>query len=103
MNLNAYASWTARLVWSVLQWAAVLGFIIAVAPAFGATLGVTMRHTFGGEPLQLDSLRFKNATGETLSVTRLSYLLSGFALEKSDGTWVELPEQVAWMDAAQGR
>jgi cytochrome c peroxidase len=53
--------------------------------------------------LLLDSLRYKNAAGETLSITRLSYLLSGFALERADGVWVELPGQYAWMDAAQRR
>ena len=72
-----------------------------VAP--GATLEIALRHTFHGEPLMLDSLRYANSAGETMSFTRLSYLLSGFALEGDDGTWIELPEQQAWIDAAQRR
>ena len=69
----------------------------------GATLEIAVRHEFNGEPLLLDSLRYQNSAGETLSFTRLSYLLSGFALEKAEGGWVELPGQFAWMDAAQRR
>ena len=64
---------------------------IACAPAHGAALNLEMRHAWNGEGLLLDSLRYENAAGETLSVTRLSYLLSGFALEREDGVWMELP------------
>lgn len=70
---------------------------------WGATLEIAVRHTFQGEPLLLDSLRYQNAAGETLSVTRLSYLLSGFAVEREDGVWVEVPDRYGWMDAATRR
>jgi cytochrome c peroxidase len=69
--------------------------------AWGGVLEVAVRHTFGGEPLLLDSLRYQDGAGETLSFTRVSYLLSGFALEREDGVWVELADRDAWMDAAQ--
>ncbi len=72
-----------------------------VAP--GATLEIALRHIFNGEPLLLDSLRYANSAGETMSFTRISYLLSGFALEGDDGTWIELPEQQAWIDLARRR
>ena len=62
-----------------------------------------MQHKFNGAPLLLDSLRYKNAAGEEMSVTRLSYLLGGFALEREDGTWIEAPGQFAWMDAEKRR
>ncbi len=62
-----------------------------------------MRHTFNGDALLLDSLRYENGAGETMSITRLSYLLSGFAVERAEGGWVEMPEQFAWMDAARRR
>ena len=71
--------------------------------ASGAVLEVSVRHTFNGEPLLLDSLRYENTAHETLSVTRLSYLLSGVALEREDGVWVEQTDQVAWMDAEKRR
>src|SRR5262249_40730308 len=68
-----------------------------------ASLEISIRPCFAGQPLLLDSLRYKNSAGETFSVTRLSYLLSGFALERPDGSWMELSGQYAWMDAAQRR
>ena len=82
---------------------AILALVLAAQAAWGSALEIAVRHTFNGEPLLQDSLRYESAAGETLSVTRLSYLLSGFALELEGGTWVEVPEQVAWMDAAQRR
>ena len=71
--------------------------------ACGAALEIAVRHTFGGEPLLLDSLRYENAARETLSFTRVSCLLSGFAVERDDGVWVEIANQSAWMDAAKRR
>jgi cytochrome c peroxidase len=68
-----------------------------------ANLEVTIEPVFNGEPLRLDSLRYENAAGETQSFTRLSYLLSGFAVEREDGTWIEFPGTTAWMDAAARR
>lgn len=83
--------------------AAALGLATLLPAAWGAALEVAVRHTFHGEPLLLDSLRYENAARETLSVTRLSYLLSGFALEREDGVWVEVADGNAWMDAARQR
>ena len=71
--------------------------------AGGASLEVSFRHTFNGELLPLASGRHRNAAGESFSITRVSYLLSGFALERSDGSWVELTNHVAWMDAERER
>jgi len=61
------------------------------------------RPTWGGETLRLDSVRYANAAGETLGVTRLSLLVSGFALERAEGGWAELPGQTAWLDAGRRR
>ncbi len=83
--------------------AALVAFSLGAGPALGAALEIAVRHSFSGEPLLLDSLRYQNGAGETLSVTRLSYLLSGFAVEREDGAWVELADQVAWIDAARRR
>jgi len=84
--------------------ALLLALLLLARPlARAATLEVSIRPTFDGQPLRLDSLRYQNAAGETLSVTRLGYLLSGFALQREDGAWVEFPGQYAWMDAAQQR
>ena len=74
-----------------------------LAPASAVTLEVAVRPTFNGDPLRLDSLSCQNGAGETLSVTRLSYLLSGLALQREDGGWVELADRFGWMDAAKQR
>lgn len=66
-------------------------------------LEVTIDPVFNGEPLRLDSLRYQTAAGETLSVTRLSYLLTGVALQRQDGQWVEFPKSTAWMDLTARR
>ncbi len=54
-----------------------------------------MLHTFAGEPLTPGSLRNRNAAGETFPFTGVSCLLSGFAVEREDGAWNELPDQFA--------
>ena len=82
---------------------ALIACVLAGHAACGAALEIAVRHTFGGDPLLLDSLRYENAAGETLSFTRVSYLLSGFAIERDDGVWVELAKQFSWMDAAKRR
>ena len=83
--------------------AVVGGLLLGLLPARAANLEITVRPVFNGGSLTLDSLRYQNAAGETLSFTRISYLLSGFALEREDGTWVELPESYAWLDAEKRR
>jgi cytochrome c peroxidase len=79
------------------------GVVLAAQAAFGASLELSVCPTLNGEPLLLDSLRYTNPASETLSVTRLSYLLSGFALERPDGSWLDFTNDVAWMDASRGR
>jgi cytochrome c peroxidase len=66
-------------------------------------LETIIQPTFTGSPLILDSLRYENSAEETLSFTRLSFLLSGFALEKDTGGWIELPNQNVWCDAEKHR
>jgi len=56
-----------------------------------------------GENLQPASLRYQTSAGETFSITRVSYLLSGFALQHADGSWLELSNSVAWLDYDQNR
>jgi len=79
-------------------------FLMASAQPSGAiSLNVELRHTVNGHPLLLDSLRYKNVTGETYSFTRVSYLLSGFALKHENGAWEELSGQYAFIDLAKRR
>ena len=82
---------------------ALLVVIVSVHAASAAALEIAVRHTFNGDPLLQDSLRYQNGAGETLSFTRVSYLLSGFAIERDDGVWVELADRHAWIDLAKRR
>lgn len=91
-------SFSGNPAWLIL---AVLGISCACASA--AAVQLSIEPTWESQPLLLDSLRYQNAADETLSVTRLSYLLSGFALERTDGSWVQLPDQYAWLDASGHR
>ncbi|MGI9243188.1 MAG: MbnP family protein [Verrucomicrobiales bacterium] len=68
-----------------------------------ATVEIEMRHLVAGQPLRLDSLRYEKAGGETFSVARLSYLISGVAFERADGTWFETKLDAAWIDAGGRR
>lgn len=77
--------------------------LLACVPGRAGEVRVSIAHTFGGEPLQLDSLRYAAADGETISFTRVSYLLSGFALQTKAGAWIELPDNVAWIDLERRR
>ncbi len=80
------------------------GFCWAAAPrAGGDSLEVALRPVVAGAPLALDSLRFEKAGGEVFSVARLSGLLSGFALERADGGWLELGLDAAFFDFGRGR
>src|SRR4030095_9649050 len=71
--------------------------------AFGASLQIDIAPKFSGDVIQPDSLRYQTSAREPFSITRISYLLSGFALQRSDGSWFELTNQIAWMDAERGR
>lgn len=88
--------------WYVLVWLGLSG-LFSGPTASANSLSVSVRHTFNGEPLQLNSLRYQSAASETLSITRVSYLLSGFALQRADGSWFELTNQIAWLDAENDR
>jgi cytochrome c peroxidase len=73
------------------------------SPAFGASLELQITPKYCGEPLQPDSLRYQTPAGETFSVTRVSFLLAGVALQRPDGSWLELTNEVAWFDSERSR
>jgi cytochrome c peroxidase len=80
-----------------------LYFCLFAVSSRAANLEVLLNHVSAGESLQMGSLRYVNASGEEFSITRVSYLLSGFGLQRIDGTWVGLTNRYAWIDAGQGR
>ncbi len=68
-----------------------------------ATLQVEITPKVSGEPLQPASFRYQTTGGETFSITRVSYLASDFALQRNDGSWLELSNSVAWLDYEANR
>ncbi|MCX6946799.1 MAG: cytochrome C peroxidase [Verrucomicrobia bacterium] len=84
---------------TLLAWA----FLWPHELTFATNLETIIQPTFTGSPLILDSLRYENSAKETLSFTRISFLLSAFALEKDSGGWTELSNQYAWCDAEKHR
>lgn len=80
-----------------------LWLLCACLPARGASLRVEITPTVAGEKLQVGSLRYRTFAGETFSVTRLSYLVSDFALQGPNGSWLQLSNSVAWLDYEQNR
>jgi cytochrome c peroxidase len=72
-------------------------------PMQAATLHGRIQHQAEKTPLLLDSWRYQTSAGETFAITRASYLLSGFALQRSDGSWLEITNNVMWLDAAKQR
>ena len=81
----------------------IVALILAPMGLRAMTLELSMNHVFNGVPLTLNSMQYRNAAEEVMSVERLSYLLSDFVFEREDGTRVELTNQFAWMDAGQKR
>ncbi|MEY4917582.1 MAG: hypothetical protein RL616_1495 [Verrucomicrobiota bacterium] len=68
-----------------------------------ATLQIEITPKVSGEALQPASLRYQTSAGETFSITRVSYLASEFALQRNDGSWLELSNSVAWLDFEANR
>lgn len=66
-------------------------------------LQVRIDHSFGGAPLKAGALCLTNSAGQELSITRASYLLSGFALQNRAGDWIEFTNTFAWIDVAKER
>lgn len=84
-------------VWNWLSWMC----LSTVASA--GDLSLRLLPTISEEELKLNGTAHSNADGESWTVTRLSYLVSGTSLRRSDGSWLEPKEEPAWLNAATGR
>jgi cytochrome c peroxidase len=80
-----------------------LAIFAAFNPVFAATLQIQITPKFSGENIQPASFRYQTSAGETFSITRISYLVSAFELQRNDGSWLEISNSVTWMDAEQSR
>ena len=66
------------------------------------TLRVEVLPRFDGKPLVFDALTNTTATGQRVSVTRLDFLLSQFAVRRPDGVWLEQPDWFAYLSGREG-
>jgi cytochrome c peroxidase len=69
-------------------------FLLLTLLPFGAVaapLSVDFIHEADGRPLSIDSLRYKTDSGETVSISRLDWIASGFVLGTADGRQIEVP------------
>ncbi len=64
---------------------------------------VHIAHLFDGKPLRMEEVSLHNRAGNTLSVTRLAYLISDVALREADGKTVTLANQLAHINPGEGR
>jgi cytochrome c peroxidase len=67
------------------------------------TLTVRLESHWSGKPLPFGEMVLTNSAGQALSVTRLDFLLSDFALRSSDGAWLGCTNEVAFLSFGQNR
>jgi cytochrome c peroxidase len=82
---------------------AFFGILTVLNPASAATLQIQIAPTVNGEALRPASFRYQTSAGEAFSITRVSYLVSDFALQRDDGTWLEFSNSVQWLDFGENR
>jgi cytochrome c peroxidase len=90
---------------------AAMQFVIGISCLIGffsfrtsaATLRVNIAPHFSGEPLAFDALTNLTAAGQRVSVTRLDFLISNFALRRTDGTWLSLTNWAEFISGREGR
>ena len=83
-------------------------FILLVATAIvlsasGGDLRLEFAPQFNGRPLAFDALKNQTASGQTISVTRLDFLLSDIALRRADGIWIEQKNWFGCIGARDGK
>jgi cytochrome c peroxidase len=80
-----------------------LGIFFALNFLNAATLQIQITPKVYGENLQPASLRYQTSANENFSITRVSYLVSEFELQRDDGSWLTISNSVAWMDFEANR
>src|SRR5262245_9672292 len=85
-----------RLIAMTLLRAIAVFLIAGSLSASAASLQIVVSPKVSGENVQPNSLRYRTSAGESFSITRISGLLSEFALQRDDGSWLEISNSVAW-------
>lgn len=82
---------------------AVTVFTVLASLAFAETLHINVEHRWQAQPLTYDAVQFGDTQTQQVSVTRLDYLLSEFSLLRTNGEWVGITNQFAFVSAREGR
>lgn len=77
-----------------------LGVLVLMLPLAGQELRLEVRPVAQGQALRLNEALDAQTPAR---VSRLDFLLSGLALRKKDGTWLESQDWFAYLSAASGR
>src|SRR5258708_731188 len=79
-----------------------IGICLAISCAVNllsaATLQIQITPKVSGENLQPASLRYQTSSDEKFSVSRVTYPVSDFELQRDDGSWLAISNSVAWLD-----
>lgn len=70
---------------------------------FAHDLRINIVPCFSARPLSFDAMTNLTAAGQKISVTRLDFLLSDFALSREGGAWLNLTNVVAFISTREGR
>src|SRR5581483_511528 len=79
-----------------------LSYVLS-APAPTHSVQVRIVPQYNAAAVEFDTLGMADAAGQKLSVTRLDFLLSSWALRRADGKWMEQTNSVAYVSAREGR
>ncbi len=82
-----------------------LGLLLIATIPFrleAGALTISVNPCWTGKPLVFDSIANTTLAGQKISVTRLDFLLSNFALRQTNGTWIALTNS-AFISAREGR
>ena len=86
-------SWTLTPFWLAVQFMAII--CLRAAP-----LHLHLFHEISTSPILLDALRYQNSEGEPFSITRLSWLASGFSFTTAGGEQITIPDMVVFVPSS---
>jgi cytochrome c peroxidase len=71
--------------------------------AAAASLQLEVQPRFGSAALEFDRVGLRTLANQTISVTRLDFLISGVALRREDGDWLNILQSEAYVGGREGR
>ena len=101
MNSGGPVHFAKSTVGAVSVWAAIHFLVVSVAATAG-TVRVGFEAQFDGQPVRFDTPAHSTDAGQAISITRLDFLLSEFALRETTGSWSASSNRFAYVSAREG-